>query len=171
MQTDEIYREEIPFHLAKLALVMLAFFTIMMLILFIYQILVGPVGNRPAPDWVYLVLFFFLGAITVFVGNFGKLAIIITSQAITVGFGRMKKSILWGDIEGCDIDKASELRYGGWGIRIARINGKWRLVYNVTGYHGILLALRRGRFREFVFSTRDPEKAMKIIREHCGQVS
>ena len=171
MQTDEVYREEVPFHLGKFALVMLALFTILMLFLFIYQLVVGPVGSRPGPSWVYLVMFFFLGVITVLVGNFNKLAIIITSQAIIVGFGRMKKSITWGDIEGCDIDKTSGLGYGGWGIRIARAHGKWRLVYNVTGYYGILLALRTGRFREFVFSTADPEEVMKIIRKHCGRVS
>ena len=171
MQTDEIYREEVPFHLAKFALVMLALFTIMMLVLFIYQLVVGPVGSRPAPGWFYLVMFFFLGGITVFVGNFNRLAVIITSQAITVGFGRIKKTILWGDIEGCDIDKASGLSYGGWGIRVSRVGGKWRLVYNVAGYQGILLALRTGRFREFVFSTRDPEGVMKIIKEHSSQVS
>ena len=171
MQKDEIYREEVPFHLTKFVLVLFVLITILMLFLFIYQLVDGPVGSRPAPDWVYLVMFFFFGVMTVFVSNFSKLTIIITSQAITVGFGKMKKTILPGDIEECDIDKSSGLSYGGWGIRIARVQSKWRLVYNITGYQGILLTLRKGRFREFVFSSAEPEKLIEIIEAHFGKIS
>ena len=165
MKSDNVYQETLPFPLAKFALVILALFTLLMLFLFFYQIAVGPLGNRPAPNWFYLVMFVFLAVITAFVTNFTKLTISIDSQSITVRYGMMKKTILWGDIEGCYLDESSELSYGGWGIRMSRVKGKWRLVYNVVGYKGVVLALRQGRFREFVFSTSDPDGVIGIVKQ------
>ncbi len=169
MSADEIYGETIPFPLVKVILGILTIFTALMLFLLIYQLAIGPVGNRPAPAWFYLLMFLFLAGITAFVSNFKKLTTRITSTLITVSFGRMKKTVPWGNVEDCYLDDASTLRYGGWGIRIARVKGRWRHMYSVAGYPGVVLKLRQGRFREFVFSARDSEKILKIVEQQIGE--
>jgi hypothetical protein len=65
-------------------------------------------------------IFFFLG-ITI---NFSRLSIEITKEFIIGGYGILKEKILLENIADCYLDKVSAIRYGGWGIRIARINGK-----------------------------------------------
>jgi len=161
----EIYQETIPFPLVKVILGVLTVFTLLMLFFLVYQLTIGPVGNRPAPDWFYLVMFLFLSGITAFVTNFNKLSIKMTAQSITVGFGIMKKSISWDNIEGCYLDEAPGLSYGGWGIRLARIKGRWRSVYNVIGHPVIVLELSTGKFREFAFSTNNPQEVLEIVRQ------
>ena len=89
----------------------------------------------------------------------------MTAQSITVGFGIMKKSISWDNIEGCYLDEAPGLSYGGWGIRLARIKGRWRSVYNVIGHPVIVLELSTGKFREFDFSTNNPQEVLEIVRQ------
>ena len=162
---DEIYEETVPFPLIKVVLIILTVITLLMLFFLVYQLTVGPVGNRPAPDWLYLVMFLFFSGITAFVTNFSKLSIKMTTQSVIVGFGIMKKTISWDNIEGCYLDEAPGLSYGGWGIRLARIKGKWRSVYNVIGCPVIVLELRTGKFREFDFSTKNPQEVLEIVRQ------
>ena len=48
---DEIYEETIPFSITKLVLGVLIVLTILFPSLFVYQISIGLIGTRPAPDW------------------------------------------------------------------------------------------------------------------------
>ena len=121
-----------------------------------------------APDWFYVVMFVFLSVVSVFLLNFRRLTITATSQSLTVAFGMVKRTIPWGEIEQFSRDESSSFAYGGWGIRISKVGRKWRLVYNIAGYPGIVLSLRTGRFREFVFSTSNPEQVLGIINQHTG---
>ena len=169
MQADSIYEETVPFPLIRVVLAILTIFTLLMLFLLVYQLIIGPLGSKPAPSWFYLVMFLFLAVITVFITNFTKLSIKITSQAINISFGMIKQTILWGGIEDCYLDEAAPLSYGGWGIRIAKVKGKWRRVYNVVGYSGVVLSLNKGRFREFVFSTNNPQEVLGIVGRQIGK--
>lgn len=128
----------------------------------IYQLLVGPLGSRPASNQflVQLILFFLAVGI-----NFSTLSIRINSQGVLVGYGLFKRTVQWADIEKCYQDDVSAANYGGWGIRMGRVRGKWRLVYNVVGSPRVVLALKKGRFREFVFSTQRPREVIKIINQ------
>ena len=76
--------------------------------------------------------------------------------------------VLWENIEDCYIDEASAIRYGGWGIRLGRVDGKWRTVYNVIGGPRVVVSLNKGWIREFVFSTKNPEKVMRTIDRHVS---
>ncbi len=89
----------------------------------------------------------------------------ITSKKITIRYGIIGHSQLWNNVEDVILDETSMISYGGWGIRIGRFGGKWRLIFNVIGKKCVLLQLNQGRFREFVFSTNFPEEIFKIIRE------
>ena len=166
MQAPEIYEEIVPFPLAKLLIGIFVAISLSLLVLFIYQLLVGPVGSKPAPDLFYLFMFIFFAGLTYFVTNFNKLSITITAQSITVGYGILKRIIPWVNVQGCYLDEASAFgSYGGWGIRMGKVKGKWRLVYNVIGCPAVVLELERGRFREFVFSTKNAETVLEIARK------
>jgi hypothetical protein len=170
MQSDKIYEEIIPFSFIKLILGMLASLSILFLVLFVYQALIGSIGTRLAPAWFYLLMFLWFSGITIFVTNFRKLVIKITPQSITVGYGIFKSTVLWENVDGCSLDKASTISYGGWGMRIGRVKGKWRRVYNVIGCPGIVLELKKGKFRELVFSTKNPEKLMKVVGQQIEAI-
>lgn len=164
MQADNIYEEKI---FLKGTTGVLAVFTAGFLFALVYQILVEPIGVRPAPNWFFLLMFLlFLGVMI----NFSRLVIRMTPRSIAVGYGIFKRTIIWENIEGCYLDEASTIRYGGWGIRIGRVKGKWRWVYNVIGGPRVVLSLREGRFREFVFSTKSPEQVIKVVKQQIGGI-
>jgi hypothetical protein len=133
---------------------------------FIYQRLIGPVGTRPAPDPVLLVIALVLLFVTV---NFATLTIRLTTQGISVGYGIIRHRVNWSNVAECYQDKASTVRYGGFGIRLGLVNGKWRLVYNTISDPRVVVRKRYGKIQEFVFSTRNPEGVMKAIREGIGE--
>ncbi|MCK4630513.1 MAG: hypothetical protein KAT40_03660 [Bacteroidales bacterium] len=162
MQTKNFYKEKI---FSKWTVGILSVITAVFFFLLFYQILVGPIGTNPAPNWFFLFMFLlFLGMMI----NFSRLTIKLTPKHISVGYGVIKHSIPWENVEDCYLDEASTIKYGGWGIRIAKVKGKWRLVYNVVGGPRIVLSLKRGRFKEFAFSTKNPEEVIKIAKEQIG---
>ncbi|RZN40355.1 MAG: hypothetical protein EFT35_02970 [Methanophagales archaeon ANME-1-THS] len=147
---------------------LLSIFTAVFLFLIVYQVLVGPLGEDPAPNWFFLfmsLLFLFMAI------NFRALSIKMTARSVIVGYGIFKRTIFWDNIERCYVDEVSSIRYGGWGIRIGRVKGKWRLVYNVIGGPRVVLSLKRGRFGEFVFSTRNPDEVMRVVRHMTGRMA
>ena len=166
MHVPEIYEETIPFPLMKLVLGVFIACTLLFLVLFIYEGFAGQVGSNPAPSWFYFIMFLWFGALTAVIRNFNKLAIKITAQSIAVGYGSFRRVIPWGNVKGCYLHQDSALgSYGGWGIRMGKVKGKWRLVYNVIGCPAVVLELERGRFKEFVFSTKNPDGVMETARQ------
>lgn len=163
MQTDNIYEEKI---FSKWITGILAAVTVSFLFVLVYQILVEPIGARPAPNWFFLLMFLLFIGITI---NFSTLSIRMTPHSVDVCYGIFKHTIPWRDIENCYLDEASTIRYGGWGIRIGRVKGKWRLVYNVIGGPRVVLSLKKGRFKEFVFSTNNPKKVIEIVKQKVGE--
>ncbi|MEO0070704.1 MAG: hypothetical protein ABIK39_01265 [candidate division WOR-3 bacterium] len=159
MASDKVYDEKI---VSRWTLVLAGFFTFSFLFAFLYQNLGGAICGRPAPNWFLLLLFFLFLALTI---NFSTLGIVITPAEVVVSYGIFKKRIPLHNIQEWQIDDASMFAYGGWGIRIARVGGNWRLVYNVIDSPRLVLSLSRGGFKEFVFSTKNPEKVMEIIRQ------
>jgi hypothetical protein len=134
----------------------------------IWQLVAGPLGTRPAPNWLLLGMLIFFLAVGI---NFATLTIRVNMQGITVGYGLIRHHIPWSNIAGCRLDKASAARYGGWGIRLGWADGKKRLVYNILGGPRVVVEKRQGRYTEFVFSTRNPEGVMKAINEGLGMKS
>ncbi len=162
---ENIYEENIY---SRWNLVILGAVSLALLSVLIYQFLIGPVGDRPAPNWFLLVMFLFFLMLTI---NFARLSIRITPRFITVGYRVIRYSVSWENVADCYLDEASAIRYGGWGIRLGRVRGKWRLVYNVLGSPRVVVYLKRGKIREFVFSTKNPEQTMKTIKQQIGKMS
>ena len=162
MQPGAIYEEKI---FSKWITAILAPVTALMFFLLGYQILVAPVGSNPAPTWILLILsLLFLGITMIF----SRLVIKITPGSVTVGYGIFKHTIPWDNIENCFLDESSAVKYGGSGIRIAKIEGKLRLVYSVIGGPRVVLSLKEGRYQELAFSTRNPGEITRIIKEWAG---
>jgi hypothetical protein len=164
MQTENLYEEKI--FLWVFAAILSAFTAIFTFIV-VFQVFLGPLGDNPAPNRLFAFMALLFLGITI---NFSRLSIKMTSRSAIVGYGICKRTIPWEDIERCYVDEASSIRYGGWGIRIGRVEGKWRLVYNVIGAPRVVLSLKSGWFREFVFSTKNPEAVMTIIRQRIGRM-
>jgi len=133
----------------------------------VYQVLIGPIGENPAPNGFYILMALLFLALAI---TFSTLVIKLTPHSVVVGFGIIKRTIPWELIERCYVDEVTSLRYGGWGIRIGRVRGKWRLVYNIIGAPRVVLALKRGGFDEFVFSTKHPDEVMRLIRQRIGRM-
>ncbi len=164
MRIENIYEEKI---FAKWTTVILAVVMASVLFVLLYQTIVGPIGTRPAPNWFFLAMFLlFLGVIV----NFSILSIKMTHRYISVRYGIFKHNIPWENIEDCYLDGASIIRYGGWGIRLGRVKGKWRLVYNILGGPRVVLSLSKGKiFKEFVFSTNNPQKVIETVKQKLGE--
>lgn len=136
---------------------MLTIVTIYLLFMLVYQ----------TPDWLFLLAFLLIFGATI---NFSNLIIKFTSQSVSVSYGIFRHNIPWEDIENCCLDETWTIGYGGWGVRIGRVKGKWRLVYNIVGGHRVVLSLKKGKFREFVFSTNNPQRIMEIVKQKLGGV-
>lgn len=164
MKTNNIYEERI---FSKGTTGILSAFTAVLLFVLVYQILIEPIGTRPAPNWFHLLMFLLLLGVTI---NFSRLSIKMTPRSVSIGYGIFKHEILWENVEDCYLDEALTIRYGGWGIRIGRVKGKWRLVYNVMVGPRVVLSLKKGRFGEFVFSTKKPEEVINVVKQQIGRV-
>lgn len=163
METDAIYREVIPFLVAKVIAILMGALSIVFLVLLLVQILGTPIGKNPAPDWMYLILsVIFLGT-TWLVYNLRELTISINKSSVIVSYGRISYSIAFDNIETATIDTSPGIAYGGWGIRMAKIKGESALIYNVIAQPRVILNLKSGRFKRFAFSTKQPDEVIKLI--------
>ncbi|MEJ5293311.1 MAG: hypothetical protein WHS82_06910 [Candidatus Methanosuratincola sp.] len=101
--------------------------------------------------------------------NFSRLSIRATLEGISIGFGRIRTSFRWEQIEDCYMDRASALRYGGFGIRGGRFEGKNRIVYNITNAPRLVLRVKGAKYDEFVFSTKKPDELMRVIKSQIAK--
>ncbi|MFC1906111.1 hypothetical protein ACFLWJ_01335 [Chloroflexota bacterium] len=165
MDTKAIYEETLSPSMMKVAMAVMGVITVLFLVLYIYQLTVGPIGSTAAPDWYYLLLFIIFAVITAFLTNFRKLTITITSTAITVRYGMLKSMVPWDNIARCTMDKDSSLGYGGFGLRLARGHGTWIRAYNLMSHPRIALDLKAGKSKRLVFSTKSPEQIIEIAKQ------
>ena len=166
----EIYREVVVFTMGRAIIVLFMVLTTFFLAMFISDVVSGTTSEEETPGWFYLMMCLFFVLMTFFIANFGKLVIKATSKSLTVAYGMFKHFILWENVADCYPDEVSALgNYGGYGIRVGRVNGKSRLVYNVLGGERVVLVLKKGKFNEFVFSTNEPDAVMGVIKGRIGK--
>jgi len=160
MDKNIIYEEKI---FPKVEMLILGVVMAGVFALLVYQIF----AEYPVSYWSHGLIPLILLIVVMYM--FRKFNIKMTSDSIVVRYG-FKHTILYKDIEDCYVDKLSFIRFigrGGFGPgKIGRANGKWRSVYTVIGYPRIVLSLKDGKFfKEFVFSTKNPEEVMSIIKQ------
>jgi hypothetical protein len=125
-------------------------------------------GASPEDPSEVLILVVLLFVITFIVFSFSRFSVVITNSGIAVGFGVSKGRFRWDEVEGCYLDDASAIRYGGFGIKGGVFNGKRRLVYNVTGTKRVVLQVKGRKYDEFVFSTKNPDQVMRLVKMQTG---
>jgi hypothetical protein len=166
-QPTEIYREKINSFWGKVASFLFFGVSALFAVLFFYQWTYGSMGDKPAPDWFFIIMFCIVLAIGFLVTNFNTLIIIANTSSITAGFGRFRHSIPWANISGYELDKGSQVRqYAGYGIRFGRRNGRAVLVYNTMGSPVVLIQVKSGKYGYFGFSTNHPDKVMELIKSY-----
>jgi len=126
---------------------------------FILQAVFGiPVGTRPAPNYLLLILVL---ALVLIATNFRKLNIAIDSEKIEVSYGTIKKTISWNDVVSCESTRARMSVYGGVGIRLGIDKS---LAFTTSLGNAVKIVRKSGL--PFVFSTNDPEKLSRLINEY-----
>ncbi len=128
--------------------------------IFLGQIVGGtPVGNRPAPDALVLLIWLLFGVgLPVFFLLLG-LEVVVSPDAVTIRFTPLLVRV----IDPREIAVVEPLTYrplvefGGWGLR--GLGG--RVAYNVRGNQGVELTLRDGR-RVVIGSQRAADLAAAI---------
>ena len=162
MISQPIYNERIS---AKFFASIFGFLALLLLFILLRQYFIAPEVPDQLPIWLILI---FSLIVSTFAINFRYLSILITKESVSAGYGIFACEIPWDNIEGCYLDQTTALRYLGFGIRIAIVKGKWRLIYNVIAGPRVVLSLKTGRFREFVFSTKNPDEILRIINDRIG---
>lgn len=139
----------------------------LMFIMLMYHLIIEPA--EPFLSWTvfYLTVFiiFFILAY-----GFSTFSIALTDESITVGFKIKKSRIFLDNVSDIHFDEFSALRYGGFGIRVAKVKGKLTLVYNTLGTPRCVLTLSEGRFSKFVFSTKNPEEVIDLVRAQLRSI-
>ena len=128
---------------------------------FFQQIIRGkPWGNKPAPDWMMVILWLAFGIGLPVFFLYAKLMVMVTETAVDVHFRPMtRRTISIAEITHVETRTYAPLsEYGGWGIRYGR-GGK--RAYNVSGNRGVELTLANGR-KVMIGSQRTDELAQAI---------
>jgi hypothetical protein len=166
-QTNEIYHEKISSFWGIGASVLFFAMSLLFVMLFFYQRTNGPIGDKPAPDWFFIMMFCVFLLVGLLVTNFIALAISATTSNISAGYGRFRYSIPWENISGHELDKGSQmLLYGGYGIRFGRRKGRSVLVYNTMGSPVVLIEIKNGKYGYFGFSTKHPDEVGELIERY-----
>ncbi len=121
-------------------------------------ILEEPFGNNPMPNFVLVILLFFILALP-FLFWLMELRTEIDSEAIRFHyFPFFKRSYSWSEIS-----TAEQINYGfvgGWGIRMGTTYGT---VYNVSGNQGLYITQKSGK--KFVIGTQKPQELGEVLRK------
>ncbi len=136
-----------------------AVITLLMSGFLVAQMVLGPLGSKPAPTWLLAVL---TGIFVLPAANFAFLTLKLTTAGVTVGYGVFKSFRRWEELAGCEID-AAEAFYG-WGIRFGKYRDAWVWVYNTIGGRRVAFITGKTTPRGLIVSTEDPERVVEIAR-------
>ncbi len=163
MSAEVVFEEHTPFLLFLFIMLSVA---IVFIVLLIVQIFMGPVGSRPAPNWVlvlFVVVFLFLSI------AFWRYSVMLTSDYLKVGFPLYHVRIPWEDI--CSAEKAKKIpAYVGYGIRLIKYNGSWIRAFNMPRMEKLLLEVRGRKYFLLLISVKNSERVISYIRQK-GEIS
>ncbi|AEG19219.1 hypothetical protein [Methanobacterium paludis] len=159
MDLNSLYEEKL---FSKWSTIIFTIFTVLFLGLTVYQIFIGPLGDNKAPTWLLGLIFFLFLLFTI---NFSFMTLKLTPEFLSVRFGVLSYSVSWENIEKCYREEVPLWTYGGWGIRFEKSKGERRLAYTVPQTPQLTILLKNKNFREFIFSTRKPDKVMELVEK------
>jgi hypothetical protein len=133
---------------------------------FVQQILLGqPWGDRPAPDWMMILLWLAFGIGMPLFFLYLRLIVTVTEETVDIHYRPLtRRTIPVADLTRVEARTYSPLReYGGWGIRGLGSNR----AYNVRGDQGVELTLLDGR-KVLIGSQKAEELALAINTARSG---
>ncbi len=158
MSAEVVFEEHTPFFLFLFIMLSMA---IIFIVLLIVQIFIGPVGSRPAPNWIFIVfisIFLFLSI------AFWRYSVVLTSEYIQVGFPLYHVRISWEDI--CSVKKAENIpAYAGYGIILIKYNGSWIRAFNMPQMEKLLLDVKGRKYSRLLISVKNSERVISYIRQ------
>jgi hypothetical protein len=164
-----IYEEKVRFPLIRGVVAIFAVLTVAFLIAYSYQRITGQLGLDPVPLWFAITILSALALFTLFLANLMTLSIRMTEEFAVVAFGIFRMRVRWDNVRECHLDRESSfLSAANWGVSMGFTGRSFRRMYNVMGCPRVVLELKGGR-RAFVFSTKDPEKVIDIIKKRIKE--
>jgi len=131
---------------------------------FAIQLIVGPLGSRPAPDWLLAAIAVFSVATTI---NFSRLSVGLSEEGVTVRYGIFHASRAWSDVVSCEED--DERRFYGWGIRFGPYKKRWIWIYNVIGGPRVVFLTSGAKPRGLMISVKNPAEVLRVARERIAR--
>ena len=94
---------------------------------------------------------------------FRRLRIEVSEEAVSIGFGIVRKTLPLSNIQNCETQKYRWLTYGGWGIRYATGG---RRAWSMPGVpDGVEMTVKEGKqVRRYFASSRSPELLTAAVR-------
>jgi hypothetical protein len=159
-----IYVEKVRFPVIRGIVALFAVLTMAFLIAYSYQRVTGQPGENAVSLWFAVTILSALALFTLFLANLTTLTIRMTEADAMVAFGIFRVRVRWENVRECHPDQESSfLSAANWGVSMGFSGRTWRRMYNVAGYPRVVLEMKRGR-RALVFSTKEPDKVVDIIR-------
>jgi hypothetical protein len=100
----------------------------------------------------------------VWFGFFSALRIELTEKYLRFGFGLLRRTFRWEQIQEASLEKFDFNNYQGYGIRRGR-DGSWG--YLAAGSRGIRL---RTSNQVFFLTSDNPEKLLDLIKKHYCKI-
>jgi hypothetical protein len=122
-------------------------------------LLYGPMAPGDRSPWVLWPVTILLALMAL---NFWRMRLTIDNEALTVGFGVIKKRIPLSEIVSWEPTAYSWAKYGGWGIRFARDGSR---AYSARGRQGVAVHTQE---RTYVITSDDPEQLARAISQFVG---
>jgi hypothetical protein len=129
---------------------------------FIEQIILGnPWGDRPAPNWMIILIWLAFGIGMPLFFNMLNLTFEVTTSQITIRYYPLTtREISFADITEIEKRTYKPIReFGGWGIR--GLSSSRTIAYNVKGKQGVELTLTDGR--KVMLGSQQPEKLYQSL--------
>jgi hypothetical protein len=103
--------------------------------------------------------------------NFRTLNIYLTSKSLKLRFGIITWVVPLDNVEECGLDEIPLLmKMGGAGVHFMSIRNRYRASFNFLEYPRVVIAfkIKRGPVQDISFSTRQPERVLRLLREEIS---
>lgn len=123
-------------------------------------------------DWLAAVLQFLSVFFLFYTVNYRTLRIRLTHNDLTLSFGVFRWRIPLNKIAACRPDNPPALmRFGGAGIHFMMVDKRYRASFNFLEYPRVVLSFKHriGPVRDLSFTTRQPDKLIRLIRQQIDE--
>jgi hypothetical protein len=161
---DEIYGETIRFKFMYYIIVSEAVIGILFLVFFFLQASGKFIPDSDASAVFWLIMALVMFAVTAFLTTLTKLDISVTQYKLKASFGLIKFETPITNIADVYTDEKNGWVYGGWGVRVAKLQQGLTLAYSTIGYKRVIVELKTGKYKLFVFSASNPDEFISVIK-------